>query len=104
MSDTRNDLTDDDTGVWLVTTSSGSLYRFDFDTRTVERVGGELRATAGPSDALQSLRGIIELRVGQRGRWWIRNTTAGLTGPDQVWQWSSVVVSITTAEEGEEAR
>jgi hypothetical protein len=92
---TRNELTDDDTGVWTVTCSSGSVYRFDLDTpRTVERVGGEPRPTAAPSDSLQFLRGLIELRVGQRGRWWLRNLSGGFTDPAELWQWSSTVVSI----------
>jgi len=94
MADTRKRLSDDDTGIWLVTTSSGSVYRFSLDDCTVERVGGEPRATAAPSDSLQPLRGIIELRVGQRGRWWVRNMTGGYIDADQEWQWSSEVVSI----------
>lgn len=92
--DTRNELTDDDTGVWTVTCSSGSVYMFDLDTRTVERVGGEPRPTAAPSDSLQFLRGIIELRVGHRGRWWLRNLSGGFIDPADLWQWSSTLVSI----------
>lgn len=86
--DSKTELTDDDRGRWLVTTVSGSVYAFDLDARTVERVGGGERPSAAPSDSLQSLRRIIEIRVGSRGRWWIRNT-GGYTDPDEIWQWSS---------------
>ena len=89
----RDELVDDETGQWLVTTISGSIYRFDLDARTIERVGGGSRPPAGPADSLQHLRGLIEVRVGRPGRWWMRGT-GGYTDPDQVWQWSSVVVSI----------
>ncbi|WP_157480017.1 hypothetical protein [Leifsonia sp. Root227] len=94
MADTRNELTVDDTGIWLVTTSSGSVYRFDLDMRTVERVGGEPRLHAAPADTLQPLRSIVTVRVGQPGRWWMRNLSGGYTDASEVWQWSSVVVGI----------
>lgn len=89
----RDEITDDDTGRWLVTSISGSIYRFDLDARTVVRIGGETRPVTAPADTLQPLRGLIEVRVGRPGRWWMRGT-GGYTDPDQVWQWSSVVVSI----------
>ncbi|QNE35875.1 hypothetical protein [Leifsonia shinshuensis] len=94
---TRHELTDDDTGVWIVHTRSGSAYRFDLDARTIERVAGEPRRPAAPADSLQSLRAIIELRVGLPGRWWMRNRSGGYVDPDQVWQWSSVVAAIEQA-------
>lgn len=93
-SGSRVELTDDDSGVWHVTTASGSLYRFDLDANTVERVGGEPRPPAAPADTLQPLRSIVELRVGRPGRWWMRNLTGGYTDPLELWQWSSVVKSI----------
>lgn len=94
-------LTDDNTGQWLVRTSGGSTYRFDLDARTVERIGGDARPPAGPADTLQSLRGLIEVGVGRPGRWWMRGV-GGYTDPDQVWQSSSVVMSIQP-DAGEEA-
>ena len=92
----RIELTDDDHGRFLVTTVS-SVYEFNLDARTVERVGGAPRPEAAPSDSLQSLRGIITLRVGERGRWWIRNLTGGYADPDEIWQWSSEVRLIERA-------
>lgn len=91
---TRMELTDEDTGVWLVTTASGSIYRFDLDASTVERVGGEPRRSAAPADSLQPLRSIIELRVGRPGRWWMRNLSGGYLDPSEVWQCSSVVTGV----------
>ncbi|QNE35366.1 hypothetical protein [Leifsonia shinshuensis] len=93
----RLELTDDAVGCWLVTTSSESKYLFNLIENTVERVGGERRPVAAPSDSLQSLRGIINLRVGERGQWWVRNTPGGYTDPDEVWQWSSEVKRIEPA-------
>lgn len=90
----RSDLTDHTGGRWLVTTISGSVYVFDLDAKVVERVGGDDRPVAAPSDTLQSLRGIIEVRVGARGRWWIRNADGGYVDPDEVWQWSSRIDGI----------
>jgi hypothetical protein len=90
-------LTDDSHGRWDVTTASGSIYAFDFEARTVARRDGPGRPQAAPSDSLVPLRGIIELTVGLPGRWWVRNLSGGYTDPDQVWQYSSVVVSITEA-------
>lgn len=87
-------LTDNNTGVWLVTTASGSVYRFDFDASTVERVGGEPRPSAAPANVLQPLRSIVEVRVGRPGRWWMRNTSGGYLDPAEVWQWSSIVTCI----------
>lgn len=92
--DERLQLIDENAGVWLVRTASGSHYRFDLDTRTVERVGGEPRPQAAPADSLQPLRGIIEVRVGRPGRWWMRNLSGGYADPAEVWQWSSTVMSI----------
>ena len=99
MSGEQNhiELTDAHTGAWLVRTRSGSVYRFDLDTRTVERVGGEPRRPVAPADTAQPLRGIIELKVGRPGRWWMRNLSGGYVDPDQIWQSSSVVVSIEAA-------
>lgn len=94
------ELTDKDAGVWLVTTASGSIYRFDLDARTVGRVGGEPRRSAAPADSLQPLRGIVEVRVGRPGRWWMRNLSGGYADPAEVWQWSSTVLSIE-AERGD---
>jgi hypothetical protein len=102
MTNTRNDLTNDHTGRWLVTTGSGSVYLFDLDERTVERTGGEPRPPEAPSDSQQPLRGIIEIRVGLRGRWWIRNTTGGYADPSELWQWSSSVVVIEQESEGQD--
>lgn len=90
-SGSRVDLTDDDSGVWHLTTVSGSVYRFDLDANTVERVGGEPRRGAAPADKLQPLRSIIELHVGHPGRWWMRNMSGGYLDPSEVWQWSSIV-------------
>lgn len=90
----RSELTDPDIGVWLVTTASGSTYRFDLDASTVERVGGESRRSAAPADILQPLRSIIELHVGRPGRCWMRNTSGGYVDPSEVWQWSSIVARI----------
>ena len=93
----RLELTDGVGKRWLVTMISGSTYLFDLDENTVERVGGAPRAAAAPSDSLQSLRGIINLRVGERGQWWVRNATGGYTNPDEIWQWSSEVTRIERA-------
>ncbi|GAA2056731.1 hypothetical protein [Leifsonia soli] len=99
---TPTELADDDRGVWLVETTSGSIYRFDLDANTVERVGGEPRRPTAPADSLQSLRSLIEVRVGRPGRWWMRNTTGGFTNPSELWQWSSVIVRITAAVDGDD--
>lgn len=90
----RQELTDESHGRWNVATASGSVYRFDLAARTVERVSGPNRPAAAPSDSLVPLRGIIELAVGSPGRWWVRNVSGGYLDPDEVWQYSSVVVSI----------
>lgn len=90
----RLQLTDEDAGVFLVSTTSGSTYRFDLDTRTVERVGGEPRRQAAPADSLQPLRGLIEVRVGRPARFWVRNTSGGFTDPSEIWQYTSTVQSI----------
>jgi len=88
--DERLQLTDGDAGVFLVSTGSGSNYQFDLETR----VGDELRRQAAPTDSLQPLRGIIGVRVGRPGRWWMRNLSGGYVVPAEVWQYSSAVVSI----------
>lgn len=95
--DERSQMTDVDTGVFLVATATESTYRFDLDTGTVERVGGEPRRSAAPADVLQPLRGIIEVRVGRPGRWWMRNLSGAYACPGEVWQSSSTVASIEAA-------
>lgn len=80
-AETPSELTDDDSGKWRVTTTSGSVYRLDLDTKTVERVGGEPRPPAAPADTSPPLRSIVALRVGQPRRWWMRNLTGGYTAP-----------------------
>lgn len=97
----RAELTDDDTDVYVVTSASGSVYRFDMVARTVERVGGGQRPPAAPADSLQPLRSIIEVRLGRPARFWLRNTSGGLTDPSEIWQHTSVVVSIRREDDAE---
>lgn len=101
---TQFDLTDYTGGRWLVTTISGSVYVFDLNAMTVERVGGDDRPVAAPSDTVQTSRGILEVRVGARGRWRTRNADGGCIDPDELWQWSSRITGIeSVAVEEQEA-
>jgi hypothetical protein len=98
-ADTRVELTDEDLGRWIVTTANQTALIFDCTARTVERVSGRSIPATPLLSGLQSLRGIIDCRVGAPCKWWVRNSTAGYTDPDQVWLRSSVVVSIVAESE-----
>jgi hypothetical protein len=98
-ADTRLELTDEVGGRWIVTTANQTVLVFDCTARTVERLGGRSIPATPLLSGPQSLRGIVDCRVGAPCRWWVRNSTGGYTDPDQVWLRSSVVVSIVAESE-----
>lgn len=104
MADTSDTLSDSgrgrtydalprDRGTYLVTTTTGTTYRFDLAHRTVTRTPGP-GSTPGFNDGAQTLRTVDACRVGAPGFW---TMIAGDFFTDFYMQQTTVIVSIVDA-------
>lgn len=80
----------DDVGTYLVTTVSGSAYRFELSRRAVTRTPGP-GSTTGPHDGVRILRSVERCTVGAAGFWTIMSDDPLV---DYGWQVTSSIVSI----------
>ena len=82
-----------DTGTYVVTTSTGTVYVFELSSRKVTRTPGP-GSSPGPNDGVRTLRSVESCAVGSEGYW---TMIAGDPLIDHYWQSTSRIISIVDA-------